>query len=226
MPGSDDTASMPFAEPAATPLRCNVVPPGPQVTQTSSNPVAGRASTRSPDWPSFRRIACSRPPGSGIRPSPCLPTSESSQPSRRWPDRPSSAVRKTTNRLPVGGTVRGNSSRDWPSNRSTAFVRPLIVAVVLTGPLRWSAGLASAGTPDRFGQSRTRPSRNRRGDADRRPASGCTQASRTDPVSRMNRRIRTRCARLARRAPCWRSSAPRPSAEPASVPAAASRRIG
>src|SRR4051794_13532098 len=102
MVGSDERALIAFESPAPTPSRNRLVPFGPQLTQTTSNPRLTLVWTISPDWPLLRKIACRRPPGSSISPRPCLPTLASSQPSNRCPAFDLSAVRYTMNRLPDG----------------------------------------------------------------------------------------------------------------------------
>ena len=61
----------------------------------------------SPLPPLRRTTACTAPVVSVIKPTPCWPTTESSHPTSRWPAAFASLGRKTTNKLPTGGTLRG-----------------------------------------------------------------------------------------------------------------------
>ena len=90
----------------------------------------GRVSTRSPDWPLFRRIACRRPPGSSISPSPCLPASESSQPTQALAgagrvggpedDEQAAGRRHPARELPAG-TGRRTGAPAWRGRRSSRW---------------------------------------------------------------------------------------------------------
>ena len=115
--------------------------------------------------------------GSSIRPSPCWPASASSHPTRRSPARPSPRADTRRTACPPGGTVRGASSTDLPSNRRTGLVWSPIFAVVLM-----RSGLQSAAR-------RRRRTRAVRPERDRSAALG-----------RESRIVRAESARIAERA--------------------------
>ena len=100
-------------------------------------PAVGRASTRSPDRPSLRRTACSRPPGSSDEAEPVLAgigIFPAEQP-LAGRGRSGGPEHRRTGCL-SRERVRGNASSDWPSNLSTVRSRPLIECASCDGATR------------------------------------------------------------------------------------------
>ena len=127
MPGSEETASIPFCEPAAAPLRCNVVPPR---TPGDADELETRRRRVIDQVARLAVVAQDRvQPAArvGHQAQPVLADVGIFPAEQRWPGSPSPRSGRRRTGCRSAAPVRGTSSSDSPSNRSTDLGWPLIV---------------------------------------------------------------------------------------------------